>query len=75
MMQLVSLFSESSVMLAMRQYKQNGPYFMIKLKRNTGDIISCYRINEMPSNWPPPFIEEIKETADRFIVNRSKKVN
>ncbi len=72
---LVSLFNDSSIMLAMRQYKKNGPFFIIKMNRNTGDIISCYRIDEMPTNWPLPFIEEIKEIADRFIINRSKKVN
>jgi len=72
---LIQLFSSRSpVMLALRYYKKEGPYFIIKMRRSTGDIINCYRINELPLNWPESFIQEMKDIADVYFVNRSKQI-
>lgn len=71
---LIQLFHKSPVIMAMRHYKDKGPYFIIKISRITGEIISSYRIDDLPRNWSSSFIQEMVETADRYLVSR-KKVN
>jgi hypothetical protein len=62
-------------MLGMRQYRENGPFFIIKMRRETGEILSAHRIEELPMNWPDSFVQELKDTADRFFVRSNRKIN
>jgi hypothetical protein len=72
---LFILFNESPVMLGLRHYKQEGPFFIIKMRRSTGDMISYHRVDKLPANWSESFIVEMKEIADRFYVNSDRRIN
>ncbi|WP_150274101.1 hypothetical protein [Paenibacillus tepidiphilus] len=71
---LIQLFHKSPVIMAMRHYRDKGPYFIIKISRNSGEIVSSYRIDELPKNWSDSFVQELLETADRYLVS-NRKIN
>ncbi|SDP01955.1 hypothetical protein SAMN04487897_13112 [Paenibacillus sp. yr247] len=73
-LKIVSLFENSTVMLALRHYNEYGPFYIIKLRRTTGEILSSHRVDTLPVNWTEDFKQEIKGIADRFIVNSSRKI-
>ncbi|WP_147385253.1 hypothetical protein [Paenibacillus thiaminolyticus] len=50
--------------IVLRQYRNNGPYYAIEVENN--DIITSYRLDEFPDNWPESFIQERLELGKRM---------
>lgn len=73
-LKVVSLFKKSSIMLGMRQYNKSGPFFILKIRRINGEIISTHRVDTLPENWTEDYKQEIKGIADRFLVCRSRNI-
>jgi len=58
--------SKAPFILAIRQYSKDGPFYVIKVCKQTGGILENLRIEQkqLPSQWTPIIIERFKRNGD-----------
>jgi len=72
MQNVMVMYDEANQLLALRQYREYGPYFLITLSKTTNEILENKRLNELPSNWSAEFINQLLKNGK---ILKSKGVN
>lgn len=67
---VIDYISKASFIVVLRKFSEGGPYFMVRLCKQTQCIIEIQRMEAPPENWPESYILELLSRGEEILKKR-----
>lgn len=67
---ILDYFTKASFIVVLRKFSEGGPYFMVRLCKQTQCIIDIQRMEAPPENWPESYIQELLNRGEEILKKR-----
>jgi len=62
----IDYFSKTTEFIVLRKFSEKGPYFLVRLCRQSKHINEVIEMQSLPDNWPAEYVESLLKKGNEI---------